>query len=216
MVLKIVAISDSHDRHEKITITPCDILFHAGDITKFGGRKEIKKFAEWFAKQPAEYKICIAGNHDLSAEKHPEEVSKFFGDLGITYLCDSGTNVRGINIWGTPITPRWGPWAFMKNRDSPSLKSHFDVIPKNTDIIVSHGPPLGYGDYNGRTNVGCEFFLERIKQIQPKLVVCGHIHESYGAFYTDFGTVVVNAAQLNFIHKNINKPVELVWEANHE
>jgi Icc-related predicted phosphoesterase len=216
MALKIIAISDTHDQHDKIKINPCDILVHTGDITKFGSRKMVKKFGDWFAQQPATHKLVIAGNHDLGIQKHPDFAPKFFGDLGIHYLCDSGVTIRGINFYGTPWTPRWGPWAFMEDRSSPELKKRFDAIPSNTDVLLCHGPPLGYGDFNGRQHVGCELLLLRIIQVKPKVVCCGHIHENYGAFYTDFGTMIVNSAQLNFLHMNVNRPVELMWEAHHD
>lgn len=215
--LKIVVISDTHEQHDKIKIPPCDILFHAGDISRFGSRSKIRPFAEWFSKQPARYKICIAGNHDIGLAKYSEWGPTTFGNLGISYLQESSVVVEGIKIYGMPWVPKFGPWAFMAERGSQALAEHIAKIPDNTDVLLCHGPPNGYVDANSfGYHVGCELLLDRIKKVKPKLVCCGHIHESYGVEYTDFGTTVVNAAQVNLLHKVVNRPIELIYNTEDE
>jgi Icc-related predicted phosphoesterase len=60
---------------------------------------------------------------------------------------------------------------------------------KNLDILICHQPPYGYLDkvnfpgipknWKGK-NAGSKVILEYIKKYQPKIVLCGHIHEAKG------------------------------------
>ena len=45
-------------------------------------------------------------------------------------------------------------------------------------MLVVHSPPKGHVD--GPRNLGSESILKTIEAKQPRLVVCGHIHESAG------------------------------------
>lgn len=67
--LKICAISDTHNRYNKIVIPECDILIDCGDYSFKGYDSEIKNFYKWFNKQPAKYKISIQGNHECLDKK---------------------------------------------------------------------------------------------------------------------------------------------------
>lgn len=72
------------------------------------------------------------------------------------------------------------------------------MVPDDTDILVTHGPPATFQDWVGRRRVGCADLLERVKQVKPLIHVFGHIHCAAG--YTEFHwpeggeTVFVNAA----------------------
>ena len=48
-------------------------------------------------------------------------------------------------------------------------------------ILIAHNPPYRYVDkaYNGK-HIGSKILFEAIKKHQPKLVLCGHIHEAKG------------------------------------
>lgn len=60
-------------------------------------------------------------------------------------------------------------------------------------MLITHGPPFGIGDRTwGGSHVGCEDLLRRVRQIQPRLHVFGHIHEGGGVYRGD-QTVFVNA-----------------------
>ena len=84
-----------------------------------------------------------------------------------------------IKIWGSPYTPEFMNWAFM---GTPSvLTGIWAHIPENLDILITHGPPFRIMD---RTmdgfEVGCPHLLKRVRMIQPKYHIFGHIHEGYG------------------------------------
>jgi Icc-related predicted phosphoesterase len=49
--------------------------------------------------------------------------------------------------------------------------------------------------------------LKRIEEIKPKLVVCGHVHEGYGAYKLPCGTTIVNASVLDEKYRLVNAPI---------
>jgi len=186
--LKIVALSDTHGQYEKSIVPECNILIHAGDATNWGSEEEIRKFARWFAAQPAEHKIFVPGNHELFFYRGLPASELWFTEEcpeGIL-LIDSGVCIDGINIWGSPWTPKFGDWGFMRNRLS-DIKYYWDAIPDETDILITHGPPLyildelfmPYGRKRGQ--VGCEMLWDRVNALPNlKYHIFGHIHDQYG------------------------------------
>ena len=94
------------------------------------------------------------------------------------YLEDSATNVLGLNIYGTPWQPEYCGWAFNLPRGSRCL-SKWNGIPEGTDILITHTPPVGYGDHccTG-VRAGCVELLKTVQQrVKPKYHIYGHIHE---------------------------------------
>ena len=208
--MKLVIISDTHGQHHDLIVPEGAILIHAGDVSRKGGREEVEDFLKWFSRQPHEHKIFIAGNHDFFFEQtSKEEIAKLI-PANVTYLFDSGVQINGINIWGSPISPWFYDWAFNRHRGA-EIQSHWDLIPKNTDILITHGPAFGILDRTLRgDHVGCEDLLTTIKAIQPKVHICGHIHESCG-IWVDNGITHVNASVLNVHYDLVNEPVELQY-----
>jgi predicted phosphohydrolase len=69
--MRIVCVSDTHSRHDRIEVPPGDVLVHAGDSTMAGRVEEVVKFNHWLGGLPHPHKILIAGNHDWLFEKEP-------------------------------------------------------------------------------------------------------------------------------------------------
>lgn len=166
-----------------------DLLIFAGDITCYGTDSEVMDFDEWCGSLPYEEVVVIAGNHDRALEHGiiPFENAH--------YLCDSQVDVCGLKIWGSPYTPEYGLWSFMEKRDT--IKRHWDLIPDNTDILVTHGPPHKIlDDVDGRF-CGDMHLLDAVMRVKPKAHVFGHIHE-HGLKCVRIGdTAFYNAAVLN-------------------
>jgi Icc-related predicted phosphoesterase len=204
--LKFVVIADTHSKHRGVRLPKGDVLIHAGDISYRGERMEIKDFLSWFCKQNFKHKIMIAGNHDFIFEKaRPKELEQLIPPE-IIYLNDSGTVINGIHIWGSPITPKFFNWAFNRARGE-AIKKHWDMIPFNTDLLITHGPPYGILDQvlNG-SHAGCKDLLNKIKEVKPKVHVFGHIHESYGTAKNP-GITFINASITNELYELTNRPV---------
>lgn len=136
------------------------------------------------------------------------EIIALCNSLGVTYLHNSGINIEGLNIWGSPDTPAFYGWAF--NRTQRELQEHWKTVPDNTDILVSHGPAYGVLDaLEDGTMVGDIELMKRINKLPKlKLHVFGHIHPSYGSVEVD-GSTRVNASILNDSYQVQNKAVEI-------
>lgn len=203
---KIVVISDTHGKHNELQLPAGDILLHAGDLTKFGDLTEIMDFLEWFKTLNFKHKIFIAGNHDFHFEMATKEELGFLIPKGVTYLNDSGATIDGINIWGSPITPRFMDMAFNRSRGE-TIQKHWDLIPLNTDILITHGPPAGILDRTSRNEeVGCSDLRDTLANRRIKLHVFGHIHEAYGEVIKN-GTCFINASVLNLKYQLTHAPV---------
>ncbi len=204
--VKFVAISDTHCRHLNLKLPKGDVLLHAGDISYKGEKKEMADFLQWFGKLNYTYKIFIAGNHDFFFEKAKPADIESMVPKDVIYLNDSGININNISVWGSPVTPWFYNWAFNRYRGA-AIKKHWDMIPANTDILITHGPAFEFHDVvvNG-TNTGCKDLLHRIKELKPKVHVCGHIHEGYGNTLIG-ATRFINASVLNESYELVNKPV---------
>lgn len=205
--MEIVIISDTHTKHDDLSVPEGDILIHCGDISYRGTPSECNDFLHWFKHQPHKYKILIAGNHDFAFERGLITIPD-----DIIYLQDSLVNIEGINIYGSPHQPFFHNWAF--NKYSPELKEIWSYIPSCTDILVTHGPPLGILDEVvwSKEQVGCHHLREKVRTLPNLKVHCfGHIHEGYGMVEED-GIKFVNASVLNEKYQLVNKP----WVLNVE
>ncbi len=225
--LRIVCISDTHTKHRDIDYIPeGDVLIHSGDITFTGHYSDIKSFNTWLGKLDFKHKIVIAGNHDLTFEYRWFPRFAITGDpkkaeeclTNCTYLNNSGCEIEGFKFWGSPWTPWFYDWAFNAERGE-EIKKHWDLIPKNTDVLITHGPVNGlldevetFGSTNYGQNVGCEDLKKAIfNKIKPMLHVCGHIHEGYGQTEVD-GIKFVNASICDKNYNPCNDPIVIDLE----
>jgi Icc-related predicted phosphoesterase len=181
--MRLVLISDTHNWHRTMARPPeGDVLIHAGDLTDQGTLEEIAAFFEWFGALPHRHKIVIAGNHDFAFEKTPAEAEALVPS-GVTYLRDSGVEIQGFKLWGSPWQPWYYDWAFNLPRGE-EIARKWALIPEETAVLVTHGPPHGVLDQAvegppGRP--GCEALAARVALLpRLRLHVFGHIHEGYG------------------------------------
>jgi Icc-related predicted phosphoesterase len=189
--MRIVCISDTHDLHPVLEVPEGDVLIHAGDATAQGTEAQVAEFCDWFASQPHNHKIFIAGNHDWLFEIEPDKARSLV--KGFIYLEDSDTHIDGLRFHGSPWTIRYYEWAFMLER-GPELAVKWELIPDATDVLITHSPPKGILDRNGRgESAGCPDLLEKVRSISPKLHIFGHMHPSHGMETSD-GTIFVNAS----------------------
>lgn len=203
--MKIVAFSDIHWQLSKLSDVPeGDVLVYAGDWCYGDTVRTTIQFASKIKTFKAQTKIVIAGNHDTLAESNPTLVKNIFNENGIIYLQDSGVTIQGINFWGSPWTPEFNNWAFMK--EDRLLKYQWDKIPKNTDILITHGPPFTILDkVDHYKSVGSETLESSVLSKKPKVHIFGHIHDSYGHQQSKH-TYFYNVSLLNDQYELVNKP----------
>jgi len=212
-MLKIVAISDTHKAYWRLKLPEADILIHAGDMDIYRYAEEFNDFCKWMDGINIKHKIVIAGNHDGYIESYSHLV-RSQPNLPFTYLQNNSTEIEGIKIYGSPITPKFGSWAFMS--DGKRIQKYWDAIPDNTNILVTHGPPYGILDRTPDRvnfdhqvvkggNVGCPYLLKRVKELKHlKAHIFGHIHYSRGE---------VKKYGIKFINTTVmDEKYELVYE----
>jgi Icc-related predicted phosphoesterase len=219
----ITFLSDTHTKQHLIPMADLpggDILIHCGDITSRGYYEEATGFMRWFNRlDQYTHKVFIAGNHDFVFEKHLHLVPSILA-LGpkVTYLQDSAVELEGIKIYGSPWQPEFYNWAFNLPRGGQELRDKWTAIPKDTDILVTHGPPFGKLDVVpgvGQVRVGCEVLSElyATKQLNPAIHAFGHIHCSYGTCGGHGGdTTFINASSLNEGYQYQNRPININYD----
>jgi Icc-related predicted phosphoesterase len=201
--MKMVVISDTHGMHRQLALPSGDVLIHAGDITRWGSQEETMDFLRWFSEQPFAFKVFIAGNHDFYLERieSPESIIP----ESVIYLNDSAVTIRGLHFWGSPVQPYYYGWAFNRKR-GPEIDKHWQSIPSQTDILITHGPPQGILDKNLlEQSVGCEDLRRHVDRVKPQFHLFGHIHESHGQKEID-GTIFINASVMNEDYQLVHHP----------
>lgn len=182
------------------------------------------EFREWLGSVPCRV-VATWGNHDFVGQD-----SRLVPDLPWTLLIDREVIVPGsggLRIWGTPWVPNLPRWAF--NASEEALAARAQMIPKGLDILMSHGPPYGFGDFIpggskygnvGEEHVGDSSLNDTIKRAQPRFIVCGHIHESRGWYHIplprsslgyDQECIVVNAAAVDGLYDLYEHPFTRIY-----
>lgn len=195
---RFVCISDTHEKHRQIKNIPDgDVLLCAGDFTNESDFDRIVDFNAWLGGLPHKHKVVVSGNHDLFFDhnkcRYPGISQQYIAMLSNAthYLDSSGCEIEGIKIWGEPRQPAFFNWAF--NVDREQMKEVWERVPHDTNILLTHGPPLSYGDFcpdmHDRTKlvrVGCKYQKELIEDYRClpnlKAVVCGHVHMGHGIY----------------------------------
>eukprot|EP01112_Ceratiomyxa_fruticulosa_P013874 TRINITY_DN3931_c0_g1_i1.p1 TRINITY_DN3931_c0_g1~~TRINITY_DN3931_c0_g1_i1.p1 ORF type:complete len:249 (-),score=32.69 TRINITY_DN3931_c0_g1_i1:281-1027(-) len=196
-LVRVVCISDTHVLHRRVKVPEGDILIHAGDFGR-DSLESIVGFSDWLATLPHKHKIVIAGNHDSLFDKEPAIARENLKNC--VYLQDSGVTIEGIKFWGAPLPP-----FFLKG---PPLEKRWSNIPNDVDVLITHGPPLGFGGtLQSGIDVGCRYLAAAIlERVKPKVSVFGHIHEGYGVYYSDH-TTFINASICTKSMSPSNPPV---------
>jgi Icc-related predicted phosphoesterase len=173
--MKIWFISDTHGEHAQLKVPDVDLVVHCGDESNDGdpwvNEKEARQFFEWFSKINIPTKMFVPGNHSTAIEKELIQRSEY---PSVQFLIHEETEWMGLKIFGSPFTPQFYDWAYMKPRED--LDSDWQMIAEEVDILITHGPPKGIldvtRDFSTRLPVH-----ERIK---PRIHAFGHIHDEQG------------------------------------
>jgi Icc-related predicted phosphoesterase len=213
--MQIVAISDTHGKHSLLKIPECDILLHAGDFTYLGDPEELEDFSKWLDKQPADYIVITPGNHEVWLEKNWEEGCNILNRncSRLIILNDSSIKIEELNIYGSPITPTFGVgWAWNRNRGK-AIQEHWNKIPIDTDILLTHSPAYGILDITNigaiEEHCGCFDLLKTIQdKVKPLFHICGHLHDGHGLLSVN-NTTYINASVLDDYYSLAYKPTVL-------
>ena len=199
--MRIVCLSDTHNKPMMEQVPDGDILIHAGDATIRGTFDEVVEFAKWFYSLPHLHKIFVPGNHDWLYQRNPKMANSLLPSLH-----DQLIEIEGLRIYGSSWQPEFHNWAFGLPRGE-QLREVWANIPESVDILVTHTPPRHIRDKIPKSgHVGCDDLYSRVLSVRPKLHVFGHIHSSYGTTIQD-GTIFVNASICNEAYEAKRKPI---------
>lgn len=212
--MRIVAISDTHEKHYQLKLPEGDVLVHAGDITNRGRIEKLAEFASWLNVQDFKHKVIVCGNHDFCFQDPRHDIAvNLIREAGGTYLQDSGTTIHGVNFWGSPWQPWFYDWAFNLRR-GPQIAAKWNLIPDDTNVLITHGPPMGildliandWGDSN--QHEGCQDLIDRINNLpELKAHIFGHFHFQGGNIAKVNGKIFANAAMCDDKHRVERQPL---------
>lgn len=182
-----VHVNKTHCRRVVEMSKEVDLVIGAGDFGSL--RMGIKKTIKWLSAidRPS---ILVPGN----AESFKELQKACENWTSAIVLHGTKTQISGQTFFGIgggiPVTP-FGPWSYDFTEEEGR-----DLLKKCPEkaVLISHSPPYGGLDVSSRgQHLGSYAVLETIQSRNPKLVVCGHIHESSGREIEFEGTTLVNA-----------------------
>jgi Icc-related predicted phosphoesterase len=203
--MRVVAVSDTHN-HE-VELPEGDLLIIAGDVTMTGTEKQVARFGQYVERESRKFThkpILVAGNHDFLFQT--DRQLALSSVAAATYLEDELVEIAGKRIYGSPWTPTFFEWAFMKDRGD-DIRRQWDLIPEGLDILITHGPPHGILDDLGK-HVGCEELRDTVAvrlNSPPRFHVFGHIHEGHGSHDGEH-TRYLNVAVCNEHYMPVHPP----------
>jgi Icc-related predicted phosphoesterase len=214
--MRIAMVSDIHGRWSKIKVPEVDVLISCGDYSFRGEERMVRDFHAWMYQQPAKHRISVQGNHEVQVEQN-FWYSKQIAEKacpGVHFIDQGDFEIDGIKFYGSAITPWFLDWAWNKRRGE-EIQRYWDIIPDDTQVLITHGPPAGILDaiYNVDGSVkdrfGCQDLMNRIGELKDLKLHCfGHIHGSSGEAYFN-GVKYINASICDETYYPIN-PVRII------
>lgn len=201
-MLSICAISDLHGLLPKIK--KCDLCLIAGDIMPLDVQNSktdsivwlYKTFLPWIKELPCQEVFIVAGNHDKIAESMPPVMQAlvYLSDFKLSYLKNTyeifrANDGQNLKIYGSPQCHKFGNWAFM--HEESFLEGLYSEVPDDIDIWLTHDTPalgdldlLPPSQWNPQAvHAGGKSLANRIIEVRPKYVFCGHLHTCKDKYY---------------------------------
>ncbi len=174
--MRLLAASDIHGSTSMLKSMlereNADLLVLAGDLSNnsMSGARRILQIAGEYEMQV----VFVPGNMD------PPDLLYVKSLEGAINLHGRVRKVLGLNLGGLGgggISPFNTPIEF----DEATLWKKLSDL-AGIDILVSHVPPYGtkLDVVRSGVHVGSKSLLKFLKEKQPILCICGHIHESHG------------------------------------
>ena len=187
--MKILAFSDLHIARARAAdivaaSRVADLVIGAGD---FGNMRKGVAEAMGLLAGIETPLVLVPGNNESLEELQAAAPEGAFVLHGDTITID-GVTLYGIG-GGIPVTP-FGAWSWdLSEENAEELLAKAD----GADVIISHSPPKGIADRTATgLSVGSTAVRDAAARVQPKLLLCGHIHDSWGRSGLIGATRVVN------------------------
>ena len=184
--MKFLVFSDVHgNENEKLysyleNNDDIDLVIISGDITNFGPLEFVNTFITKILTYNVDV-IAIPGNCDIDGV--PDAIT----DAGALCLHNKITEYGDALIFGyggSNETPFDTPGEFKDEKIYEDLHALLEGYDGDKDpkvkILLTHAPPLDTKAdlIDGGVHVGSEAISKVIKEFQPNLNLCGHIHEA--------------------------------------
>jgi hypothetical protein len=151
--MKLVAISGTNEFHRSLESPD-------GELTRHRVLDGVREFIVFLRSLT----IVIAGKHDLCFENHRKAYKEILTNC--IYLHDQEVIIAGLKLYGNPWQPCFYVWAFNLER-GPEIWAKWELISKDTDVLISHGPPCGIRNLTTRgKKIGCADLLEIVEEIE--------------------------------------------------
>ncbi len=172
--MKLLIIADEESKALWDYFTPdkldgIDLIVSCGDL-----KAEYLEFLVTMGKAPVLY---VPGNHDTHYTERPPE--------GCENLDGRIVTVGGLRFLGFGGSMKYGdsPYMYtereMRRRIWRTKQTIFNH--SGFDVLVTHSPARGYGDMDDLPHRGFECFNELLERCQPKFMLHGHVHATYGS-----------------------------------
>ncbi|PSS31073.1 hypothetical protein PHLCEN_2v2405 [Hermanssonia centrifuga] len=179
---RFICISDTHS--ERFDVPPGEVLLHAGDLSSWGRRRQLKSTMNWLRTLPHPVKIVVAGNHDLCLDKQWADGGYWYKKSGGGFsskeaaaaralVCGDAARKAGIfylehqplkfttptgrswEVYGSPAAPQYVVGAFQYS-STKEAEAVYAKMPPTTEILLTHTPPYGICDVTKKgSHAGC-------------------------------------------------------------
>mmetsp|Transcript_222 Transcript_222/g.517 ORF Transcript_222/g.517 Transcript_222/m.517 type:complete len:298 (-) Transcript_222:236-1129(-) len=187
--IRLVLVSDTHERHKGLCLPPCDAVLHSGDILassrwapRVHAEDVLRDFGDWLRSTNCSARFVIAGNHDHWVEELGAETVQTLLGEGVQYLEFSSASFLvsdpeaaspvEVSVFGAPVSAGKSPNRAFQHEEA--LRRLEDAAPPTCDILLTHGPLL-----TGKKK-GLPAVAKLLERLQPALHACGHVHGRYG------------------------------------
>lgn len=198
--MRLLLVSDLHrDLQAASSVveraSDVDVVVGAGDFAVQRGGLEGMIGVLCSIRTPT---VLVAGN----GESVEELETACTGWEAARVLHGSAVSIDGVTFFGlgggVPVTP-FGTWSWDLTEDT--ARALLADCPESA-VLVSHSPPRGHADRDtSGKHLGSDAVREAIERTRPRLVVCGHVHASWGERSDLDGVPIVNAG-----------PAGLTWD----
>lgn len=185
--LRILGLADLHDQTKMIDTlrdTAADFIAFCGDLHDDSYHSAAKPAAVALAKLGMPV-LIVPGNND-----HKDVVRNLWKEAGFTMLHRSSfryedygfLGMGGMGMRNSNVLRQSANYYHQDEEVYDSLATGYREISGSSKIIVlTHQPPRGARDtvYNGRST-GSISLYRFVREFQPELLLCGHIHEGRG------------------------------------